>query len=131
MSEKLKQAIVKLQKSGRPLLGGNCGMVALALYKFISSSRLEIAIATNVDTEEQLFNEPTIYHVFLLDRDKAYDGEGQVSIDSIADWIEAEYGDSDPAMFMFGKQELDKVQKIIRNETDWTINWTEFYKLLK
>ena len=105
-------------------------MVTLALYKFMNSSRLEIAVATNVDTEEQLLNEPTIYHVFLLAGDKAYDGEGQVSIGSIADWIEAEYGDSDPVMFMFGKQELERVQKIIRNETDWTTNWTEFYQLL-
>jgi hypothetical protein len=133
LNEQLLKGVKLLQNSKIPLMGGNCDMVALALYKWIKETTdidLNIVFSSNVEDESDLMEEPDIYHVFLSDGTNFYDGDGKTSGSNIADWIENEYGNSDPAIYIFSPNELDKSQKIIRNETNWNTDWSEFYSIL-
>lgn len=130
----LLKGIQKLQQTGIELSGGNCGMTALALQKWLKETTgkdLEIGLITNVETEEELYEEPDIYHVFLVDDNILWDENGKNSVEDIFQIAIDQYDNHDPIDFIFDSSELDKVENIIRLETNWDTTWKEFYGILK
>ena len=130
----LLNAIKKLNDSGKQLSGGNCGMTALALHKYLKETTgkdLEIVILSNVDEEEKLYYEPDIYHVFLYDGEYAYDENGINEVEDMFQIANVQYGNNDAYDYIFKSNEINNLLKIIRNETNWSIDWSIFYRILK
>jgi hypothetical protein len=109
-------------------------MTALALYKWVAEKtgkKLEIVVLTNADDEEELLmGEPDVYHIFLYDGEFAWDETGKRKIDDMYDIAADQYDNHDPEAFIFNPNEFDKVIKISRTQTNWNIEWEQFYKFL-
>ena len=113
--------------------GGNCGMFALAFQKIIlerTGKFLNIALITNAQTEEELFQEVDIYHVFLWDKEtkNGLDETGIIGEQYLLDLAEEQYHNYDPVIFTFDADEEAKVTKIIRINTDHSYSANAYYQ---
>jgi hypothetical protein len=123
------------KKSKVNLGGGNCGMVAYAISKYLNQKYdmdISIGVITNADSEEELVNgEFSVYHMFPIVNNKMYDEMGEINTDYLLDLAHDQYDDYNPSMFTFFlPQEESDVVKIILRQTNYDTNWKYFFDLL-
>lgn len=120
------------------LYGGNCGTFALALGKFLEANHKVTVLIICKDLYEELddvevsdliASEPSIYHVALNVDGSIYDGDGKVTLDHIADWIESEYSDYDAITLNYPLSDT-KLPVLINNDTNWSISSSDFLKVI-
>lgn len=116
----------------KSLYGGNCGQFALALANHLETLgvRVEIAIICEDARFEEfgddlhpmdiMSSDVPVYHVALSHNGFFYDADGKVTGDHIADWVESEYQDSEPALIQFPVS-APQIDTLIRSETAWSI----------
>lgn len=137
-----KDIVLDLIKSARShfgkkrLYGGNCGQFALALAQHLQSLDMKFKIAVicydawteqdNVDPQEIILADVPVYHVALRAPGGFYDADGLVSESHVRTWIQQEYGDHAPAMFLFDLNE-PYLDTLIRTETAWHIPQETFW----
>lgn len=120
------------------LYGGNCGTFALALASILEEKSIptklvvicEDVYETEAEPEDILASDARVYHVAVYANKFLYDGDGKVTPDSIADWIEEEYRDHNPAVFNFDLHEPN-LRRMIENSTNWNISTEKFYSVMK
>lgn len=126
----------KLKKKSKvDLGGGNCGMVAYAISRYLHDKYdidCQIGLITNAEDEKELIDgEVLVYHVFPIVEDRMYDETGQINIDYLLDFAHDQYGDFNPSMFTFFlPQEESTVARIILRQTNYNTNWKYFFDLL-
>jgi hypothetical protein len=145
MLESDQSDIIKLTSAAQQhfgegnLYGGNCGMFALALGKILTDQNkpCEIAIVhqdsphqEDITTDDILQQELMVYHAAVSYQGRLYDGDGEVSQDNIADWVEKEYGDYHAQISTYPVTD-PLLSAVMRNETKWTISADEFYEFFK
>ena len=134
--EILEYGIQILKSTGKELSGGNCGMTALAIYKWLTSKTdtpVKIALITNVEEERELLEEPDVYHVFFRHGDNVWDENGKGSLDDMIDIAAEQYNNYEPMMYTFdpkNQSDYNIIETVIRRETNWNISWQYFYKFL-
>jgi hypothetical protein len=122
------------------LFSGNCGTFALALATILEEQgevpRI-VVICEDVygdgdeaEPEDILTSDARVYHVAVYVRGSLFDGDGKVTNDSIADWIEREYNDFESAVFNFDLYAPNLV-RMVENSTDWNISTSTFLKFMK
>lgn len=120
------------------LYGGNCGTFALALASILEEKSIptklvvicEDVYETEAEPEDILASDARVYHVAVYANKFLYDGDGKATPDSIADWIEEEYHDHNPAVFNFDLHEPN-LRRMIENSTNWNISTEKFYSVMK
>jgi len=120
------------------LYGGNCGTFALALACILEEKSIPAKLVvicediyeTEAEPEDILASDARVYHVAVYANESLYDGDGKVTPDSIADWIEEEYHDYNPAVFNFDLHEPN-LRRMIENTTNWNIPTEKFYSFMK
>lgn len=121
------------------LYGGNCGMFALALNRYLAEKNVDsrfILICRDlfdddgdISIQDVIAAETSIYHIVLNISGKIYDGDGQhPNLESIADWVEEEYSDDEAMVLNYPYD--SGIVSLIDNDTDWTISAAEFLKVL-
>lgn len=112
-------------------LSGNCGMYAIALGKIAQEDgkKVGIVLLHNAENTEELMNEPTIYHVGVEIDDKLYDGRGEITLQKFVRFAYYIYGDTEPHVDYFALNE--EIIQLIRQKTQWTIPWQEYYRHIK
>jgi hypothetical protein len=140
MKEKdIIDAFDTLQKTGKDLSGGNCGQSALSVWRWIKETTdrtLNIGLICNghIINDAELLGDVDIYHVYLIDRytGRKYDENGSINDDYLIALASEQYNDDEPNEFVFDMpSEADKITKIISVNTDWEVEWVEFYSFLK
>jgi hypothetical protein len=132
--------LIQKVKSSFPensLFGGNCGTFALALATILKENNIDTKIVVicedvfeeEADIEDIETSDVSVYHVAVKVDGALFDGDGKVTGDSIADWIEEEYYDYSPAVFTFELSEPG-LRRLIENNTNWSISTAQFYKVL-
>ena len=116
------------------LYGGNCGTFAKSIVEAVKSPLLRYAIlfrddASIVDEDTLLNAETDIYHIVVEYDNKFYDGDGEITSDEMLHLAETEYNDSDPG-FLHDIAPSNIIDRIINNDTNWTISAQQFLKVL-
>jgi len=113
------------------MFSGNCGMYAVALGKKAQEQGKNVAIVviSNVENEDELLEEPDIYHVAVEIDGKLYDGSGEASLQEISNFYGGKiYGRNSVNVSYLA---LDKnTINMLRQNTNWNTFWTEIYKNL-
>jgi hypothetical protein len=84
----------------------------------------------DITTDDILQQELMVYHAAVSYQGRLYDGDGEVSQDNIADWVEKEYGDYHAQISTYPVTD-PLLSAVMRNETKWTISADEFYEFFK
>lgn len=126
----------KLKKlSSVDLGGGNCGQVAYAIMMLLKyrGINVDIGILTNAETEEELINgDPDVYHVYLISDNKKFDEMGEINDTYLLELAWDQYRNNNPNVFVFDMpDEQGKIEKIIKFNTNYNMDWAYFYKLIK
>lgn len=135
-SDNIQQLISKAHEEYRnKLFGGNCGMFAYGLAKYLNDTGTPAKIGIIIDDNELeesdlAYSEYDLYHAFVDIGSKYYDGTGQINKSYLINFANEEYGDNSPIMW----DDLpinENTRKIISFNTNWNIEWTDFYNFFK
>lgn len=136
MHHQILEYIHKAQrKFGNSLLyGGNCGTFAKSIIETIKSPLLRYAILFRDDEsivdENTLLNAETdIYHIVVEYNNKFYDGDGEITPNELLHFAKTEYNDYYPG-FLSDIAPSKVVNRIIDNDTNWTLSVQQFLKVL-
>jgi hypothetical protein len=125
--------------TGKYSFGGNCGMYALGLYKFLKENNIDSGFLfcqeKNLDLDELIGSDEMLYHVALAIEDNPstdiYDGDGKKKINDLNTFCKIEYGDSHPYIFFSGlslsETELTKHKLAIEDCTNWNKQYNQDY----
>ena len=136
MKPNIAEIFAKLSKKSKKLGGGNCGMVAYAMYRFLLERYgITVNIGLISDTDELdwlLEGEPDIYHVFIEHNGKMYDETGEIDNQYLSDLAIDQYDENNAIATIFEMPADEKaILKIIRNETNWDVEWHDFLDKLE
>lgn len=109
--------------------GGNCGTFALALAEIYNKPCEIIMCHQTADVNELEHGEPYIYHIITRLNNTLLDGTGITTVDDLFNIAEHEYNDydADDTTFEY-PAEKTLIERIVRNNTDKTINVTQYVK---
>jgi len=131
------ERLVQVIKSfGDKAFGGNCGMFAFALGRFLEEHNVKASLVflSDTDQEDDFFHSDVdLYHVaVILDDDKVLDGSGFTTLQKIVDDIvEPEYDDPSPNVNGYYAID-DNSLRAIRYNTNYDTDWQTFYsKMIK
>lgn len=133
----IEQVYAKLKRlansQGVDLDGGNCGAVALAIKQYLKHLDLRIGFITNENDFDDLFSDPDIYHVYIIDvAAQRYDSTGKIDENYLLKFAEEEYGDSEPIEWVLETPEEVKSEKqLVYYNTAHSQDISYFFNLLQ
>ena len=136
LGKEVEKSYSKIKKDSHiDLGGGNCGMVAYAIYVYIKerySKHVKFGILTNATDENDLiYGDREVYHIYLISGRSSWDETGKIGDEYLLKLSEDQYGDMNPIRYIFDMpKEEDKVMKVIRWQTNFEEEWGYFYKFL-
>jgi hypothetical protein len=120
------------------LSGGNCGTFALALAQKLKDTGVSVSLGVlfsdsdDIDSPMDIIDtEADVYHVVIEHNNKYYDGTGIVSADTLLSLARDQYGDRAPGFFRDVHPFDPITQKLIRSETNWSMQPAQFYQALE
>lgn len=127
------------EKVGRlNLSSGNCGQFTLAIAEYLESKNIESSVGLIYRRDEDIKNiddlasdDSTIYHVFLIHNSNYYDGTGKIDVNYLVNFSSNEYRDSTPGAITDIGRDNESLHSIVNEQTNWSINKTKFYDLIK
>lgn len=116
------------------LYGGNCGMFAMAIAKKLKEQGVSVTLGIVFRDNDDIQNpsditdsESDVYHMVVEHDGNYYDGTGKVTADTLLDIAKDQYGDDRPGFFTDVDPNDPMVARLIRNDTNWNTNSSEFY----
>lgn len=99
----IQRVVRRVRARYRDLVGGNCGVFAIALCKWLKSEKHPCELVFIGDNETGNYNRGTLYHVVVGVDGKYYDGGGMIGgredvLRYVDEVIAPRYGDPRPCL---------------------------------
>lgn len=118
------------------LYGGNCGMFAVAVAKKLREQSILVTLGVLYRDDDSIqtpgditVNEADVYHIVVEYNGNYYDGTGKVTADTLLDIANDQYGDNQPGFFTEVDPFSQSVLRMIRSDTNWNTDSSEFYEV--
>lgn len=118
------------------LYSGNCGMFAVAVAKRLRKQNISVTLGVLYQDDDNIqdlsditVNEADVYHVVVEHNGNYYDGTGKITTDTLLAIASDQYGDDQPGFFRDVNPHDPLVLRLIRNDTNWDIDASDFYNV--
>lgn len=139
--ERIKMYTYRCRKHFKQLDGGNCGVFALGLARYIKKEMPEVEVTLGVLSESvgevedfiktALYSDIDIYHVVVIIEEHMYDGRGEIKVEELLELAESQYSDDSPTLYCLSDIGSERTRRIIEGNTNYNgFNWSDIYRYL-